>query len=64
MILDTLATMARASNSEQTEALRVGNDKSAYAAIKVDEAIAQQYQISSTLFLLLIKNYAISGAQP
>ena len=45
--MDTLVTIAEASGLDKQEALKVINDKSAYANdVRVDEAIAQQYQIS------------------
>ena len=44
--VDTLATIAEASGLDKQEALNVINDKNAYANdVRIDEAIAQQYQI-------------------
>ena len=63
--VDTLVTIAEASGLDKQEALKVINDKSAYANdVRVDEAIAQQYQISGVPYFIINQKYAISGAQP
>ena len=63
--MDTLATIAEASGLDKQEALRVINDKGAYANdVRIDEAIAQQYQISGVPYFIINQKYAISGAQP
>ena len=63
--MDTLATIAEASGLDKEEALRVINDKKAYANdVRIDEAIAQQYQISGVPYFIINQKYAISGAQP
>ena len=63
--VDTLASIAEASGLDKQEALQVINDKSAYANdVRVDEAIAQQYQISGVPYFIINQKYAISGAQP
>ena len=52
--VDTLATIAEASGLDKQEALQVINDKSAYANdVRVDEAIAQQYQISGVPYFII-----------
>ncbi|MFV1458266.1 DsbA family oxidoreductase, partial [Bacillus mycoides] len=63
--VDTLATIAEASGLDKQEALNVINDKNVYANdVRVDEAIAQQYQISGVPYFIINQKYAISGAQP
>ena len=63
--VDTLATIAEAAGLDKEEALRVINDKKAYANdVRIDEAIAQQYQISGVPYFIINQKYAISGAQP
>ena len=63
--MDTLATIAEASGLDKQEALNVINDKNAYANdVRIEEAIAQQYQISGVPYFIINQKYAISGAQP
>ena len=63
--VDTLATIAEASGLDKQESLNVINDKNAYANdVRIDEAIAQQYQISGVPYFIINQKYAISGAQP
>ena len=63
--VDTLATIAEASGLDKQESLKVINDKNAYANdVRIDEAIAQQYQISGVPYFIINQKYAISGAQP
>ncbi len=63
--MDTLATIAEASGLDKQEALHVINDKNAYANdVRIDEAVAQQYQISGVPYFIINQKYAISGAQP
>ena len=63
--LDTLADLAQAAGLDREEALQVLNDKNAYANdVRIDEGIAQQYQISGVPFFIVNQKYAISGAQP
>ncbi len=60
---DTLATIAEASGLDKQESLKVINDKNAYANdVRIDEAIAQQYQISGVPYFIINQKYAISGA--
>ncbi|HDR6759120.1 DsbA family oxidoreductase [Bacillus cereus group sp. MYBK249-1] len=63
--VDTLATIAEASGLDKQESLKVINNKNAYANdVRIDEAIAQQYQISGVPYFIINQKYAISGAQP
>lgn len=63
--MDTLATIAEVSGLDKQEALSVINDKNAYANdVRIDESIAQQYQISGVPYFIINQKYAISGAQP
>ncbi|HIE6633594.1 DsbA family oxidoreductase [Bacillus luti] len=63
--VEVLAAIAEKSGLDKQEALNVINNKSAYANdVRVDEAIAQQYQISGVPYFIVNQKYAISGAQP
>lgn len=62
---ETLADIAEASGIERQEALDVLQDKNAYGNdVRIDEALAQQYQITGVPFFIINQKYAISGAQP
>jgi predicted DsbA family dithiol-disulfide isomerase len=62
---DTLADIAEASGIDRQEALQVLEDKNAYGNdVRIDEALAQQYQITGVPFFIINQKYAISGAQP
>ena len=63
--LETLADIAEGTGLNRDETLEVLQDETAYANdVRVDEALAQQYQISGVPFFIINQKYAISGAQP
>ncbi|MEH7255011.1 DsbA family oxidoreductase [Neobacillus niacini] len=63
--VETLADIAEASGLEREEALKVLHDEKAYANdVRIDQSIAQQYQITGVPFFIINQKYAISGAQP
>lgn len=63
--LETLADIAEASGLDRQESLKVLQDEKAYANdVRIDQAIAQQYQITGVPFFIVNQKYAISGAQP
>lgn len=62
---ETLADIAEASGLDRQETLQVLEDKTAYANdVRIDEAFAQQYQITGVPYFIVNQKYAISGAQP
>ncbi|EMA6345225.1 DsbA family oxidoreductase [Bacillus cytotoxicus] len=63
--VETLANIAEASGLDRKEALNVIQNKNAYANdVRIDEAIARQYQITGVPYFIVNQKYAISGAQP
>ena len=61
---DVLADIAEAVGLDRNEALKILNDKQAYANdVRIDEAIAQQYGIRGVPYFIINNKYAISGAQ-
>lgn len=63
--LETLADIAEAAGLDRQETLQVLNDKTAYANdVRIDEGIAQQYQVTGVPYFIVNQKYAISGAQP
>jgi protein disulfide-isomerase len=61
----TLADIAEASGLDRQETLSVLQDKNAFANdVRIDQSIAQQYQISGVPYFIINSKYAISGAQP
>lgn len=63
--LETLADIAEATGLDRQETLQVLNDKTAYANdVRIDEGIAQQYQVTGVPYFIVNQKYAISGAQP
>ncbi|MEH7012308.1 DsbA family oxidoreductase [Neobacillus niacini] len=63
--LETLADIAVASGLNREESLKVLQDEKAYANdVRIDQSIAQQYQITGVPFFIVNQKYAISGAQP
>jgi len=63
--LETLAEIAEASGLDRQETLQVLNDKTAYANdVRIDEGLAQQYNITGVPYFIVNQKYAISGAQP
>ncbi|WP_459503926.1 DsbA family oxidoreductase [Bacillus sp. C1] len=63
--VETLADIADASGLDRQEALKILNNKNAYANdVRIDEGIAQQYKITGVPYFIINQKYAISGAQP
>lgn len=63
--LETLADIAEGSGLNRNEALNVLLDETSYANdVRVDEALAQQFQITGVPFFIINQKYSISGAQP
>jgi predicted DsbA family dithiol-disulfide isomerase len=63
--LETLADIAVASGLDREESLKVLQDEKAFANdVRIDQSIAQQYQITGVPFFIINQTYAISGAQP
>jgi predicted DsbA family dithiol-disulfide isomerase len=62
---ETLADIAESAGLDRQEALKVLEDKNAYANdVRIDQAIAQQYGIRGVPYFVINQKYAISGAQP
>jgi predicted DsbA family dithiol-disulfide isomerase len=62
---ETLAHIAVAAGLDREESLKVIQDEKAYANdVRIDQSIAQQYQITGVPFFIINQKYAISGAQP
>ena len=63
--IETLADIAEASGLDREQSLKVLQDEKAYANdVRIDQSIAQQYQITGVPFFIVNQKYAISGAQP
>jgi predicted DsbA family dithiol-disulfide isomerase len=63
--LETLADIAVASGLDREESVKVLEDDKAFANdVRIDQSIAQQYQITGVPFFIVNQKYAISGAQP
>jgi predicted DsbA family dithiol-disulfide isomerase len=63
--IETLADIAVESGLDRQESLKVLEDEKAFANdVRIDQSIAQQYQITGVPFFIVNQKYAISGAQP
>ncbi|MDQ0268480.1 DsbA family oxidoreductase [Cytobacillus purgationiresistens] len=62
---DVLADIAEEIGLDRKEVLDVLADNNQYANdVRIDQALAQQYQITGVPFFIINQKYAISGAQP
>ncbi|WP_075981859.1 DsbA family oxidoreductase [Bacillus massilinigeriensis] len=60
-----LADIAESAGMNREEVIATLEDEIAYANdVRIDESIAQQYQITGVPFFIINQKYAISGAQP
>lgn len=63
--VDTLADIAVEAGLDREEALKVLNNKEAYANdVRADQSLARQYGVTGVPFFVINQKYAISGAQP
>ncbi|MEH7121673.1 DsbA family oxidoreductase [Bacillus sp. JJ1773] len=61
---EVLADIAESAGLERDQALKIVQDKTAFANdVRIDEAIAQQYGIKGVPYFIINNKYAISGAQ-
>lgn len=61
----TLADIAESAGLDRNQVLHILQDPTAFVhEVRLDEAIAQRYQITGVPFFLINQKYTISGAQP